>query len=114
MIDLAKIRFQCSEFLDGKLFFNKQNIGFDSEKYEGHQEIIAFSRITEENQLLILFNQLNIEVAMNVELKVPVSKLALVYNTGKVELELMCSTLGSNLFDLVKVILKPGELVILK
>lgn len=112
--DLAKIRFQCSEFLDGKLFFNKQNIGFDSEKYEGHQEIIAFSRITEENQLLILFNQLNIEVAMNVELKVPVSKLALVYNTGKVELELMCSTLGSNLFDLVKVILKPGELVILK
>jgi len=112
--DLTKIRISCSAYLGGELFFNKQNDGFDSEKYEEHKEIFVFSRILEENQLLVLFNQQNLEVVVNVELKVPVSKLSLVYNTGKVELELMCSKLGSSLFDLVKVILKPGELVILK
>jgi glycosidase len=112
--ELIKLRTGLSDYVNAEMFFNKQKTEFDDEKHEDHQEIIVFSRVSNGNQLLILFNQQKIKTHVNVELKFPVSKLSLVYSTTPVELELIRSTLDGELFDLVKVILEPGELLILK
>ncbi len=112
---LCAIRNEVRIFDLPKLIFNRQFLSADCDiKIPGREKIIVFTRKSEDEQVIFVYNQQNIQKTAYVEIPRPLTQINYIYSLGNPRTEMVNSVPGSNKFDLIKAVLAPGELVIIK
>ena len=112
---LCEARKNAGVFGLPELFFNEQFEDAEClRKVPGEEKMLVFSRLSPDEQLVLLFNQQNIPKTIYVKILRPLIRADFVYSIENPHVELVNSMPESRSSGLIKALLAPGELVIIK
>lgn len=112
---LCAVRNEVAIFDLPEVVFNRQFLSADcAKKIPGRDKMVVFTRKSESEQVIFIYNQHNIPKTVYVEIPRPLTQINHIYLLGNPRTEMINSAPGSNKFDLIKAVLAPGELVIIK